>query len=68
MGFTALRFWEYSMVCDVCGVEEVLHTNDNADDIYVHNKATAIKAARYHQCKEQLLCDECFEKRRKKLL
>lgn len=61
MGINVLRCFEYSMVCDICGSEEVLHTNDHPEeDICVHNINTAIKGAGYHRSKGRLLCDDCF--------
>lgn len=60
MGISVLKVYEYSMVCDICGIVEVLHTGDNPDDVYVHNIHTAIKGAGYHRSKGRLLCDDCF--------
>lgn len=64
MSFHVMRCYEYSMRCDKCGAEEVLHTGDYISemDIFVHNGQTAIKAAKYHRSKGLLLCDECFKK------
>lgn len=62
MGISVLKVYEYSMVCDICGIEEVLHSGDHPDDVdvYVHNIHTAIKVAGFHRSKGRLLCDDCF--------
>ena len=66
MGFNVLHCYEYSMRCDECGTEEVLHTGDYIEDrdIFVHSSETAIKAAEFHRSKSKLLCDECFRNRK----
>ena len=60
-----LRVYEYDMVCDCCGVNEVLHTGDCPDDIFVHDISSAIKGARFHRSHGQLLCEDCFKNRKK---
>lgn len=69
MAFSVLKCYEYVMECDKCGVMEILHTGDRphvkGEELYVHNKHTAIKGALYHQSKGLLLCDKCFKSHRK---
>lgn len=61
-----LRVFEYDIICDKCGVNEVLHTGDSDGEICVHNIHTAIKSAGFHRSKGRLLCDECFKKEKKR--
>jgi len=61
---TVLRIFEYNMVCDKCGVNEVLHTGDSDDNIFVHNIHTAIRLAGFHMSKGKLLCDDCFNNKK----
>lgn len=67
MSFVIRRIYEYDMVCDKCGCTEVLHTGDyvEQDNIFVHNRNTAMKAGEYHNSRGMLLCDNCFRQRNK---
>ncbi len=68
MSVLILKCYEYQMYCDQCGTEEVLHTGDcaevNGEEIFVHSRDTAIKAALYHRSHGMLLCDKCYSNRK----
>ena len=61
MGIRALRIYEYWVECDECGREEVYHTHDQDNGVYVHSIASAKRASGYHYCGEKLLCPICYE-------
>lgn len=61
MGIEVRKIFEYDLICDTCGCEEVLHTGEG--DVFVHDINTAIKEARFHRSRGKLLCDGCFRKR-----
>ena len=64
---SVMRCNEYVLICDACDLMEVLHSGDGRmktdddKDFVVHNIATAIKCARFHRRKGQLLCEDCFK-------
>ena len=66
MGFRIMRCFEYGAECDECGEMDVLHTGDtltiNGQEIFVHDKQSAIKGLQYHRSKGRYLCDRCFKK------
>ena len=66
MSVNVLKVFEYSLICDCCGVEEVLHTGDydSQNDIFVHNIITAVKCSGFHKTNGQLLCNDCFINRK----
>ena len=65
MAFKVLRFSEYQMQCDICGVEEVLHDVDKCDDEWV-NSHNCLRLAGFHRSHDLILCDRCFKERKKR--
>ena len=61
MGITAMKCFEYWVVCDNCGRDEVYHTNDEDNGVLVHSIQSAIRAARFHKSKGKLYCPFCYE-------
>ena len=61
MGITAMKCYEYWVVCDKCGRDEIYHTNDQDNGVLVHSIPSAIRAARFHESKGKLYCSFCYE-------
>ena len=61
MAIRALRIYEYWVECDKCGNEEVLHTGDQDNGVFIHSMTTAKRAAMYHYVGKKLLCPICYE-------
>ena len=61
MGITAMKCFEYWVVCDNCGRDEIYHTNDKDNGVLVHSIQSAIRAARFHKSKDKLYCPFCYE-------
>lgn len=65
MSVSAMRVYEYVLICDHCGVMEVYHTGDSERGIKVHSITTAIRAASFHRRKRKILCPICTEEAKK---
>lgn len=64
MGVTSIHTTQYYVVCDCCGLEDVVADNKSEN---VRSKQQAIKWADMHKVKDgRILCDECFTQYKKK--
>lgn len=63
---TVTKIFEYDLVCDKCGKNEILHTGDSDGKLKVHNIYSAMKHAEFHTSRGITLCDECFKKSKNK--
>lgn len=58
MGVTSLRFTQYCIYCDCCGIGDVIADSSIEE---VHSKQQAIKWASMHKVKDgRIMCNECF--------
>ena len=65
MGVHWWRVTEYDIECDCCHTAETVYSGDCYDGRVVINIPSAIKVAGFHRSKGKILCDKCFENRRK---